>query len=123
MIWRALIEEFASALESNPALAARLRTAIGLGTLGGEEDLLKLSACGVPVRTLRKAIRAGSLPASKVGRDYLVSRKDLAAWLSSTPVAPRPVAAKPHAAQTAAQRAIERARNEGGLRAISGGAK
>ncbi|WP_434424577.1 helix-turn-helix domain-containing protein [Nannocystis pusilla] len=32
-------------------------------------------------RTVRKAIKAGELPALRVGRDFRILRQDLSAWL------------------------------------------
>lgn len=93
------------------AVVAMLRPAVA------GSSLLPLERCGVPVRTLRGAIRRGELVASKVGRGYVVASADLAAWLELRRVAP-PRKAEVAAPQTAAERAIERARRAGTLRAV-----
>jgi excisionase family DNA binding protein len=97
------------------AVAAMLRPSVPGG------DLVPLKQCGYPVRTLRRAIAEGELVGAKVGREYVVSATALAAWLNSkrvTPANSREPRCKP---QSAAERAIARARNAGSLRAIPGG--
>jgi excisionase family DNA binding protein len=79
--------------------------------------LLPLERCGPPVRTLRAAIKRGELAASKVGRGYLVSAAALAEWLEARRVTPR-AETLPEKPQSAAERAIERARRAGSLRAV-----
>jgi excisionase family DNA binding protein len=58
--------------------------------MGTAEDLLTLTECGAPIRTLRTAIKAGALPAVKTGREYRVRRTDLDAWLAARAVEPKP---------------------------------
>lgn len=55
-----------------------------------ETGTLTLRDCGVPIRTLRKAIKDGELPAALVGREYRVRPEDLQTWLDSRAVTPRP---------------------------------
>ena len=100
-------------------LAELVRGAVAaaLGACSPGLELVPLAAAGVPVRTLRRAIRAGELPASKAGRSYVVSRADLAAWLEAQRVLPRPA---PEAVSTEADRALERARRSGALRPVRG---
>jgi excisionase family DNA binding protein len=93
------------------AVVAMLRPAVA------GSSLLPLERCGVPVRTLRAAIKRGELVASKAGRAYLVSSEALATWLELRRVTPREEA-RPEKPQTAAERAIERARRAGTLRAV-----
>ena len=81
------------------------------------EDLVPLLKCGVPVRTARRAIKLGELPASLVGREYLLRRADLAKWLDGRRVQPRPAAERE---QSPAERAIDRARRSGALRVVGG---
>ncbi len=76
---------------------------------------MPLKACGAPLRTLRAAIRAGELPAVKVGREYQIRRTDLGAWLQARQVKPRP---KPEVEESEADRAIARARRSGALRSV-----
>lgn len=97
------------------AVAAMLRPSVPGG------DLVPLKRCGYPVRTLRRAIAQGELVGTKVGREYVVSAAALAAWLDSkrvSPAAGREPRSKP---QSAAERAIARARKSGSLRALPGG--
>ncbi len=100
-------------------LAALVKSAVttALGTPAAA-DVVPLAAAGVPVRTLRAAIRAGALPASKAGRSYVVRRADLAAWLDAQRVTPK-APARP-AMQSEADRALERARRSGALRPVRG---
>ncbi len=93
------------------AVAALLRPAVA------GNDLLPLERCGPPIRTLRAAIARGELAAAKVGRGYLVSAQALAAWLELRRVAPR-AETRTEKPQTAAERAIARARRAGSLRAV-----
>ena len=93
------------------AVVALLRPAVN------GNGLLPLERCGPPVRTLRAAIKRGELEASKVGRGYVVSAEALAAWLELRRVAPR-IQTRPEKPQTAAERAIARARRAGSLRAV-----
>ena len=81
----------------------------------GQSELVPLNEAGVPVRTLRKAIRSGELSASKVGRSYVVERSALTAWLEMRRVRPK---AKAVPVETEADRAIARARRAGTLRPI-----
>ncbi|MGC4088408.1 MAG: helix-turn-helix domain-containing protein [Polyangiaceae bacterium] len=81
----------------------------------GEDDLLKLRECGPSVRTLRAAIGAGELEAVLVGREYRVRRGALSAWLEAHRVKPRERAPRE---LSAAERAIERARRAGTLKAV-----
>jgi excisionase family DNA binding protein len=83
-----------------------------------DQDLVPLRKCGVPVRTARKAIKCGELPAMLVGREYLLRRADLAAWLDNRRVKPSP---HPERQLSAAERAIDRARRSGSLRVVGGG--
>jgi excisionase family DNA binding protein len=76
------------------------------------DEWTPLAGCGVSVRTLRAAIKAGELPASKVGREYRVRRADLTAWMTGRRVEPR------QTEQTPAERAIARAANAGRLRRV-----
>lgn len=55
------------------------------------DEWLLLADVGVPVRTLRVAIRTGELAARKAGRNLVVRRSDVDAWLAARPL--RPVAA------------------------------
>ncbi|GMV14703.1 MAG: hypothetical protein AMXMBFR56_29270 [Polyangiaceae bacterium] len=100
-------------------LSALVREAVR-AELGPRRDdaPIALASTGQPVRTLRAAIRRGELEAVRVGREYRVRPSALAAWLEDRRVAPE---AKPERESTAAERAIARARLEGGLRAIAGG--
>lgn len=82
-----------------------------------EPELIPLSQAGPPVRTLRAAIRSGALPAVKTGRCYMISRSDLQSWLAARTVKPNPARKKP-VPSTAAERAIQRARDDGRLRVI-----
>jgi excisionase family DNA binding protein len=95
-------------------LADLIRAAVA-AALGPREagELVPLAAAGVPVRTLRKAIRAGELPASKAGRTYVIERSALRAWLDARRVKPN---AKAEPVETEADRAIARARRSGALR-------
>ncbi len=86
-------------------------------TLPSPDDLLPLRDCGVSVRTLRGAIGAGELPASLVGREYLVRRSDLESWIAARRVTPREVRTRE---LSAAERALERARSSGALRVVGG---
>ena len=89
--------------------------AAALGPRAKTDELVPLAAAGVPVRTLRRAIGADELTATKIGREYRIRRADLDAWLEARRVAPR---AKREPVQTEADRAIERARRAGALRSI-----
>jgi excisionase family DNA binding protein len=86
------------------------------GRAHGADDRVPLAAAGVPVRTLRKAIKAGELVAVRAGRSYFVRRADLDAWLTAQKrFEPRQ---KPEAPKSEADRAIERARRSGALRPV-----
>lgn len=100
-------------------LAALVHEAVAaaLGTRLQSDELVPLAAAGVPVRTLRKAIRAGELAASKAGRSYVVERAALREWLAARRVTPK---AKPKPVETEADRAIARARRSGALRPVRG---
>lgn len=52
------------------------------------DDWLPLREIPVPYRAALDAIRAGGLTASRVGRAYLVRRRDLDAWLEVCRVTP-----------------------------------
>jgi len=120
MIGRALLAEVAEALESDPELAARVRTALGLdGPATAAAETLRLRDAGPPVRTLRAAIARGELAAMRVGREYRVRRGDLEAWLESRRVAPGRRERQPKK-QSAAERAVARARRAGSLRVVGG---
>jgi len=86
-----------------------------------------LGSFAEPVRTLRRAIRSGELQASKAGRNYYATDEAVAAWRAARRVdcsaKARPNVSRPAKQLTAAERAIERARAAGGLRAIAGGNK
>lgn len=111
----ALLARMLDAIEADPELAARLRR-----LLGGSDDAtpIPLATTGQPVRVLRRAIRSGELQAVRVGREYRVTRGDLAEWLEARRVAPRPAAVRQPT--TAAERAIDRARRTGALRVVGG---
>lgn len=97
------------------AVVARLR-----GLLPAETAGLRLQELGIPVRTARRAIKTGELVASLVGREYRVTPAARDAWLEARRVRPREP--RPDAKhESAAQRAILRARSAGALRAIPGG--
>ncbi|HEX4475838.1 MAG TPA: helix-turn-helix domain-containing protein, partial [Polyangiaceae bacterium] len=86
-----------------------------------KETLLPLKSCGVSVRTLRGAIKRGELAASLVGRELLVRRADLQAWIDGRRVrADEHDESRPAPTRTPAQRAIDRARLEGSLRVVGG---
>lgn len=119
MIARAILAEVAEALEADPELAGRVRSALGLDTARPPGETLALRECGPPVRTLRAAIASGELAAVKVGREYRVRRADLDGWLESRRVEPgerQPKARK----LSAAERAIARARRDGSIRLVGG---
>ncbi len=116
MIAHSILAELASALEADPALAARLRRVLGAEPRSDAERF-PLKKAGVPVRTLRRAIAAGELAAERVGREYFVRREDLEAWFTSRRA--KPAEKKPRE-PSAAERAIERARREGSLRLVGG---
>lgn len=61
-------------------------------TRGGADDWLDLRAVAGPKRRLYDAARSGELPARKVGRHWLVRRRDLDAWVEAQPA---PVKAEP----------------------------
>lgn len=114
---RALLVAVRDALRSDPELAAELRALLGASASSGKPKPLK--DCGEPIRVLRRAVQEGDLRATKIGRGYFVTDEDLAAWRASRRVKPREH--KPLRKDTAAQRAIERARAGGHLRALPGG--
>ncbi|MEZ4375499.1 MAG: helix-turn-helix domain-containing protein [Polyangiaceae bacterium] len=70
------------------------------------DQWLALRDVGVSVKTLRQAIKSGALPARKVGRNLMVRRADVDAWMERRPFrAPTPTAepgADPLAAALAA---------------------
>lgn len=107
------------ALSALRAAAELLETEIEQDTapVVQDEDLVPLRKCGVPVRTARKAIKCGELPAMLVGREYVLRRADLAAWLDNRRVKPSP---RPERQLSAAGRAIDRARRSGSLRVVGG---
>lgn len=85
-------------------------------------DLAEAERLGVPRRTLRGAIRAGKLTATRIGRSYRVRRSDLDAWLASHRVEPKPPEPKPRSLQPEAD-PVARALADGRLRVVRGGAK
>lgn len=86
-----------------------------------EEKLLPLRQTGLSPRTLRAAIAAGSLPAVRVGRDLLVRRSDVDAWLERRRVAPKERGRSAPEPSTPATRAIQQARAQGRLRVLGAG--
>ncbi|HET7539992.1 MAG TPA: helix-turn-helix domain-containing protein [Polyangiaceae bacterium] len=79
-------------------------------------ELVPLNRAGVPVRTLRNAIRVGELVAAKAGREYLVERSALTAWLAARRVRPK---SKAEPVETEVDRALARARRAGALRPVT----
>lgn len=117
-----LLSELINALEQDEVLAERARRVLALKDSHSSE-LVPLGEAGMPVRTLRAAIAAKELPASFVGRQYLVRRVDLMMWLENRPSRQPPRKRKrkrnpEEAQQSPAQRAIERARRGGTLRVV-----
>ena len=109
---------FDAVLAAARATVASLEALVVAEAPTAADDHLPLNECGAPVRTLRRAIADGSLPASLVGREYLVRRADLEAWLAAPRRAPR----RPQQEHepSAAERAIERARQTGTLCVVGG---
>lgn len=117
VVGKLLFEALVAAAEAEPDLAKRALLAFGVRAPGADSELVKLRDVGVPVRTLRAGIAKGELTAVRVGREYLVRRKDLDDWLDRARVktrTPKPCVTE----QSAADRAIARARSEGRLRVV-----
>jgi excisionase family DNA binding protein len=112
-----LLEGVAEALEQDPKLALRIRTALGITQPSTPNVPLRLRDIGISIRTLRAAIRDGELKAAKVGREYVVAQADLDRWLQRHQVAPKPQE-QPDSPAAAAQRALKRARQRGTLRVV-----
>ena len=71
------------------AVRAEVREAVAeaiASHLTAGDQWLALRDTGVSTKTLRRAIRAGDLPARKVGRSLMVRRADLDAWLERRPL-------------------------------------
>ncbi len=100
--------------ELRALITEAVAAALGTRALTNDE-LVPLAAAGVPVRTLRRAIGAGELPATRCGREYRVRRRELEAWLEARRVQPK---AKAEPIKSEADRAIERARRSGALRTL-----
>lgn len=112
---RALLSELADTLERDHDLASRFRKVLGSSADATGDTLLSLRDTGLSVRSLRQAITSGELPAQKVGREYRVRRSDLDAWIAVKRVKPRESTTL--ALISPADRAIERARRVGAIRA------
>lgn len=110
----ALLLACRDALRSDPELRAELRALL----TESSDKPIPLSKCGESVRTLRAAIAAGELDATKCGRSYYVTRDALEAWRVSRRVQPRERAQREPSSP--AERAIERARRSGALRLVGG---
>lgn len=111
------LNDLARILRAAAAECDRLASEQAPAPVAATSDLLPLADCGVPVRTLRGAIRRGELRASKVGRSYFVQRDDLAAYVEARRVSPAPPQPRK---LTAAQRAIQAAQRAGTLRVVGG---
>lgn len=63
---------------------------------GGADEWIDLRTVAGPKRRLYDAARSGELPARKVGRHWLVRRRDLDAWVEAhpAPVKPEPIPAE-----------------------------
>ena len=77
------------------------------------DEWVPFSKAGYSVRTLRAARKAGTLKASKIGREYYARRSDLDEWAAAQE---RPTNTK--AEETPAERAIARAASAGRLRRV-----
>ncbi len=87
---QAKLDELAAFLLEKPGSRVRefLRRALLSARSGGGEpesySLAEISeAHGVSVRTLRRAIEAGTLKAAKLGKSYRVRPASLAEWIES----------------------------------------
>lgn len=81
---------------------------------GGEDEWVDLRTVAGPKRRLYDAARNGELPARKVGRHWLVKRRDLDAWVEAhpAPAKPEPIPAEADAESELARRL--------GVRAVGG---
>ncbi len=78
-----------AALAAHVAASADLAAALAAEpAVDAPGELVRLSATGLPMRTLRAAGRRGELPIRRVGRADYVLRADLDAWLSTRPAGP-----------------------------------
>lgn len=111
-VGRALLEEVLAAIEGDEALRQRVRAV--LAAERHPDDMLSLDQCEESVRTLRRAIRSGALPAIRSGRSYLVRRADLVAWRAARRVQKSPPAER-------AGDELDALLRTGALRAIRGG--
>ncbi|MGE0355119.1 MAG: DUF2283 domain-containing protein [Gemmatimonadales bacterium] len=70
-----------------------------LEALGSPPEYLTLTAaakeCGLAPATLRKQVHNGRIPATKQGRDWLIARHDLLAYLESRDPRGRPARQSP----------------------------
>lgn len=112
------LADLATVLRAAAAEAERLAALEAQApALQAPSEWLTLQDSGLSVRTLRAAIASGELDAVRVGREYRVRRSDLEAWIGGRRVTPEP---RPEKRQSAAERALERARRDGSLRLVGG---
>lgn len=119
----AFLAELAAALEAEPALAQRVRAALGIAAPAPADARLTLAEaasvarCGV--RRLRDAIHAGELDAVRSGRGgrLLVQRSAVDAWVAARPAVP------PAPAAEAKLSPLDRAVAQGRIRLVREGGK
>jgi excisionase family DNA binding protein len=113
----AAIASARAAIESAQATVASVKAHAEHPAADQDEDV-PLRATGYSPRTLRRAIAAGELEASLVGRELRIRRRALEAWIAKKRVTPRET---PPREKTLAERAIERGVRNGTLRYVAGG--
>lgn len=118
----AVLQAAEAALASAGAAVASVRAQVEHGASAtdaqDEDEHLPLRETEYSPRTLRRAIAAGELEASLVGRELRVRRRALEAWVAKKRVPPRELRARE---KTPAERAIDRGLRSGALRFVAGG--
>lgn len=100
------------------ALAATLEVDDEPAPASTGDELLSLRKTGLPLSSVRSAIRRGELPAVRVGRELRIRRSDLDRWINTLPGASTGPATPP---SDDVDDAINRMIARGKLRAIRGG--
>ena len=113
---RITLDELVDALADRVAARVAARMAAPPATAS---ELVAVRASGVPLRTVRGAIRRGELTAVRLGRADYLRRADLEAWLGSRPKSRR--APEPEAREPSADERIDALLDAGRLRALPGG--
>jgi hypothetical protein len=115
---RITLDELIDALADRVAERVAARLAAPPATAS---ELVAVRACGLPLRTVRGAIRRSELTAVRLGRADYLRRADLEAWLGSRPKARRDPQPEPEAREPSVDERIDALLDVGRLRALPGG--